>query len=384
MDDATVESIQQTLRRSYRYRLYPTSRQKQALESQLAFACELYNAALEQRQAAWRRRGRSLTYVAQCRDLTDVRAAGLGPKSMNCHAMRDPLRRVDRAFTAFFRRLKAGQKPGYPRFRSRRRYDSLTWDSGWSVSRGKLALQGIGHMRVRWHRSLPPGADLRTLTVRRRASTWHVSFAVTQRKPEPLPGTGCSVGLDLGISTFAVLSTGERLPGPRAFRSCHRRLRIAQRRVSRRMTGSHRQRKARELVARLHWHIRNVRRDHAFKMASALVKRFESIYVENLNLKGLAKSRLAVDINDQGWGAFLQILTDKAEEAGRKVVRVDARNSSQCCSACGELVPKPLGQRIHECLCGYRADRDVNAARNLLRLGESRQAETWPTGACVA
>ena len=299
---------------------------------------------------------------------------------MNCHAMRDPLRRLDRAFSAFFRRLKAGQKPGYPRFRSRRRYDSLTWDSGWSLNKGKLALQGIGHLRVRWHRSLPRGADLRTVTVRRCAKTWHVSFALHRPKPTPLPHTAGAVGLDLGISTFAVLSTGERIPGPRAFRACHRRLRIAQRRVSRRMAGSHRQRKARELVARLHWHIRNARRDHAFKTASWLVQRFERIYVENLNLQGLAKSRLSMDIYDQGWGAFLQILTDKAEEAGRTVVRVDARNSSQRCSACGELVPKPLSQRTHECLCGYRADRDVNAARNLVRLGESRQAPTWPTG----
>lgn len=379
-----MESAKETLRRSRRYRLYPTRKQRAALNSQLEFACELYNAALEQRQDAWRRRRRSLSYAVQCRDLTDVRAHGLGPESMNCHAMRDPLRRVDRAFNAFFRRLRAGQKPGYPRFRSRRRYDSLTWDSGWSLKNGKLALQGIGHLRVLWHRSLPGEAELRAVTVRRRAGTWHVSFSLIQPKPEPLPPAANSVGLDLGISTFAVLSTGERLPGPRAFRSCHRRLRVAQRRVSRRMPGSHRQKKARELVARVHLHIRDMRRDHAFKTATSLVRRFEVIYVENLNLMGLAKSRLAVDIYDQAWGAFLQILTDKAEEAGRAVVRVDARNSSQRCSACGELVPKLLSQRIHECLCGYRADRDVNAARNLLRLGESRQARTWPTGASVA
>ncbi len=203
-------------------------------------------------------------------------------------------------------------------------------------------------------------------------------------KPAPLPATGQSVGLDLGISTFAVLSTGDRLMGPRALRSARRRLRVAQRRVARRVRGSHRRRKAGLLVARLHEPVRNLRRDHAFKLANDLVRRFDVIYVEALNLKGLGQSRLARDIHDQGWGAFLAILTDKAEEAGRSVMALDARNTSQRCSACGALVPKPLGERWHRCACGFQADRDVNAARNLLRLGESRQASTWPTGACVA
>ncbi len=114
------------------------------------------------------------------------------------------------------------------------------------------------------------------------------------------------------------------------------------------------------------------------------MRRFDVIYVEALNLKGLARSRLAKEVHDQGWGGFLAILTDKAEEAGRSVLALDARNTSQWCAACGALVPKPLGERWHRCACGYQADRDVNAARNLLRLGESRQALTWPTGACVA
>jgi len=117
------------LQRTHRYRLYPTARQRAALGAQLGFACELYNAALEQRRDAWRGRRRSIGYAAQCRDVTDIRAHAMGPPGMSCHAMRDPLRRLERAFAAFFRRVKAGEKPGYPRFRSRRRYDSLTWDT---------------------------------------------------------------------------------------------------------------------------------------------------------------------------------------------------------------------------------------------------------------
>jgi len=237
---------------------------------------------------------------------------------------------------------------------------------------------------VRWHRPLPSDADLRTVTVRRHARHWNVCFALERPTPAPLSAVGQSVGLDLGIHTFAALSTGERLAGPRALRAAQRRLRVAQRRISRRAPGSFRQRKARLLTRRLHEHVRNVRRDHAFKLANDLIRRFDVIYVEELNLKGLARSRLANDVRDQGWGEFLTILTDKAVEAGRSVIALDPRNTSQVCSACGALVPKPLRVRWHSCPCGYEADRDVNAARNIYRLGEGRQALTWPTGACVA
>ncbi len=297
--------------------------------------------------------------------------------------MRDQLRRLDRAFAAFFRRTKAGGVPGYPRFRSCRRYNSLTWDT-WALRDQRLALPGIGHIKVRWHRPLPRDADLRTVTVRRHARHWYVGFALDRPKPAPLAATAQSVGLDLGITTFAALSTGDLLTGPRALRAAQRRLRVAQRCVSRRVRGSYRRRKAGLLVARLHERIRNLRRDHAFKLANDLVRRFDVIYVEALNLKGLARSRLARDVHDQGWGVFRTILTDKAAEAGRSVIALDPRNTSQVCSACGALAPKPLAERWHRCPCGYQVDRDVNAARNLYRLGEGRQAPTWPTGVCVA
>lgn len=381
--DGAAQSQPLRLLRTFRYRIYPTVGQRSALVAQLAFACELYNAALEQRRDAWRSRRRSISYAAQCRDLTEVRSSELGPTGMSCHAMRDPLRRLDRSFAAFFRRLKSGDKPGYPRFRSRRRYDTLTWDQ-WMLRHGRLRLPGIGHLKVGWHRPLPRDAQIRTVTIRRHARHWYVNFSLQRCKPMPLPATNESVGLDLGIAVFATLSTGEQLVGPRSLRLAQRRLRIAQRRVSRRVRGSNRRRKAGLVLARLHERVRNVRRDHAFKLAKTLVQRFDVIYVEDLNLRGLARGRLARDIHDQAWGAFLTILTDKAVEAGRSVIAIDARNTSQVCSGCGRLVPKPLSQRWHRCPCGYEADRDINAARNLYRLGESRQAQTRPTRASVA
>ena len=305
---------------------------------------------------------------------------------MSCSAMRDPLRRVERAFQAFFRRVKAAEKPGYPRYRSRRRYDSLTWDEAWSIRGRRLALPGIGHLKVRWHRELPTSATVRTVTVRSVVGRWYASFtlmlpAAIAPARTPMP----AVGVDLGIMTFAALSTGELIPGPRAYRAAARRLRLLQRRVSRRAKGSRRRRKAVLLLARVHERIRNIRRNHAHHLSRRLVSQFGVIAVEDLKLKGLSRSFLAKDINDQGWAEFLRLLGYKAEDAGVRVVHVPPGGSSQLCSGCGTPVPKSLSERTHRCpSCGLVLDRDVNAARNILRLGMSRQASTWPTGACVA
>src|SRR6266851_3598444 len=373
------------LKRTYRYRIYPTVRLRLALEAQLGFACQLYNAALEQRRYAWRGRQRSVSLYEQFRELTEVRAARLGPAQMSCSAMRDPLRRLDRAFAAFFRRIKAGVKPGHPRFRSARRYDSLTWDSGWGVRDGRLALQGIGQVKVKWHRPLPASAVVRTVTVRRVAGRWYACFSLRMSgSPEVAADGRPAVGLDLGIQHFATLSTGEQMPGPRAYRAAMRQLRVAQRRVSRRQKGSHRRQKARLLLARQHERIRNLRHDHAHKLTRRLVSEFGRIAIEDLNIRGLARGFLAKQVTDQSWAAFLTVLEYKAAEAGTRLIRVPPGGTSQTCSGCGVVVPKLLSERTHRCpACGLVIDRDTNAARNILRLGLSRQASTWPTGACV-
>ena len=369
-------ATQGKLKRSFRYRIYPTVRLRLALEAQLGFACQLYNAALEQRRYEWRGRHRSVSLYDQFRELTAVRAASMGPADMNCSAMRDPLRRLDLAFAAFFRRVKAGTKPGYPRFRSKRRYNSLTWFSGWSIHNGRLALQGIGHVKVKWHRAFPASAAVRTVTVRRVAERWYVCFSLRVSGSPAVAAAGRpAVGLDLGIQPFATLSSGEQISGPRAYRAAMRQLRVAQRRVSRRQKGSNRRDKARLLLARRHERVRNLRYDHAHKLSRRLVSGFGFIAVEDLNLSGLARGPLAKDVTDQGWAVFLTMLEYKAEEAGIRLTRVPPWRTSQTCSRCGLVVPKGLSERTHRCLaCGLVMDRDANAALNILRLGLSRQA----------
>lgn len=370
------------VRRTYRYRIYPTVRQVLAIEAQLGFACELYNAALEQRRDAWRRSHHAVTLYEQFRDLTDVRAAGIGPLAMNCTAMRDPLLRLDRSFKAFFNGSKSGVRRGYPRFRSVRRYDGLTWTDGWALRDRRLALQGIGHLKVKWHREFPASAVVRTVTVRRVAGRWYACFSLllVRQRRVGAPSTP-AVGIDLGIRHFLTLSTGVHVAGPRAYLASARQLRVLQRRLSRRQKRSCRQQRVRRLLARKHERIRNLRRDHAHKLTRRLVADFALIAVEDLNVRGLARGLLAKHVSDQGWAAFVTLLEYKAAEAGTRLVKVAPAGTSQVCSDCGTMVKKPLSEPTHRCPhCGLIIDRDTNAALNILRLGLSLQASTWPTG----
>src|SRR5712692_1308294 len=241
-----------TMRRTYKYRAYPTPTQSEALHGQVNEACRLYNAALDERRSAWRMNGVSLGYYDQANQLKEIRAAG-DVGVANFSACQDVLRRVNKTFVAFFGRVKAGAKqPGYPRFR----YDSLTWPSwgdGCSLrSTGRLYLQGVGDLKLRWHRPLPADAQIKTVIAKREAGKWFVCFSVEMPEPEPLPACDLSVGIDVGLTTFAVLSDGREIANPRHFRTAERRLRIAQRKLARRKERSRRRLKARQEVARLH------------------------------------------------------------------------------------------------------------------------------------
>lgn len=197
------------MRKAYKFRLYPTRLQAEALDRELAAAQRLYNAALEQRRFAWKRRGVSLGYNAQAGDLKDLRESGIETPA-NFSACQDVLRRLDKAFKAFFRRGKAGEKPGFPRFKSQDRYDSITFPAYGDGCRirdnGKLYLQGVGEIRVKWHRQVE--GRIKTVTVRRRCGRWHVCLSV-EYDPEPLPEVDAEVGIDVDLEHFAALSNGD-------------------------------------------------------------------------------------------------------------------------------------------------------------------------------
>ena len=329
-----------------------------------------YNAALQERREAYKH-GVRVTRAMQEKAITAVKSDPDCPEyaGVHTHLLQGVVKRLDLAFEGFFRRCKAGQTPGYPRFKGRDRFDSFAFkDAGRGngaaiVSGGaRVRLSGIGNVKMKAHREME-GA-LKTIGVKREAGHWYA--LITRDCPtKPLGPTGQTVGIDVGLTTFAALSDGVMIDNPRPMKAARIGVERAQRVVSRRKRGSKRRAKARAILARRHAHVANVRRDFHHKTARAIVQRYDRIAVEDLNVKGLARGMLAKAVNDAGWGQFVAILTSKAEDAGRVIVRVDPSGTSQECSACGERVPKALGVRVHRCPCGYTADRDTNAARNI-------------------
>ena len=397
-----------TVRRNYEYRIYPRPAQARALDTQLHLANDLWNAALEQRRRLWRDYGVSITFGEQSAQLTEARRELPWLQGMNALAQHDVLRRLDKAMQAFFRRVKAGEKAaGFPRFH---RFDpyggSITWAQHGNGCRGRegqrLYLQGVGNVKMRWHRPLPADSRVTQVTVNRRAGCWYAVLCLELPTPQPLPATGLAVGVDMGVRTFATLSTGEQLPGAGALRRAEKSLLRSQRNVTRKRRGSRRRHHARRDLARAHDRARRVRRAHAHQAARELVNRFDLIAVEDLRIRNMvrsakgtreqpgtnvrAKAGLNRSIADAGWRQFLTLLESKAADAGRQVVVVPAAGTSQTCSSCGAYCPKALSQRIHRCSCGVVLDRDHNAAINILRLAREpawraamrRPAETHP------
>lgn len=364
------------LYRRYQYRIYPTRPQIEAFEQQLREACDLYNAALEHRKWMWKSHRLWVTWQDQSAEMKHMRAEGLLDRKANFWSQRESsVRRGDRAFHAFLDRLRAGEKPGYPRYKIYKRFNTLEWSFAGNaggvklMENGRLRVQGVGEIKVKWHRPIPEGAKPCQATVTRKNGRWYVTIALKDVPRKPLPKTGQDIGIDLGITTFAKLSDDTPIEGPRAWRTGLNVIRRADRRVSRRKRGSNRRKKAGVLLARHREREMNRRRDHAHKTAANLVERFDTICVEKLRVAALGASVRGGDVYDQGWTQFVHFLCEKAEEASHKVAFVDPKNTSQECSACGALVPKTLAERIHRCACGYVADRDTNAARNILKRG---------------
>lgn len=355
--------------RTFVYKLRPTSSQVALFVETLETCRRLYNHALAERSAAYQERGETLSLGLQSARLPQLKQTWPHLKRVHALVLQDVLRRLERAFAGFFRRVRAGEAPGYPRFRGKGWYDSFTfsqWGNGAKLERGKLILSKIGIVRIL--RDRPLNGTPKTCTIVRKADGWYAHI-VCEVPPAPLPATGKTIGVDVGLESFATLSDGTTIDNPRLHRTAERQLKRAQRRLSRRVKGSNRQQKARVLLAKAHLKVQRARRDFAHKTARNLVNAYDQIAVERLNIRGMLKNHpLAKSIADAGWGVFLNILRAKAESAGRVVVEVNPAGTSQTCAQCGEHVPKRLSQRWHSCpYCGCELHRDHNAALNILK-----------------
>lgn len=347
----------------------------------------LYNKALEQRINAWRVYGLSLTCFDQNKSLNQVRKTKY-PK-VNCTSFQQTMRRLDIAFKAFFRRVKAGDKPGFPRFKPASRFNSIVFrvNDGAKISNGKLVLTKMPPIRVKWHRDLPAGVCVKLIRIVKKNGHWYVCLSVDADFHETREPTGKAVGIDLGISHLATTSDGEFFDSPKFYIKAQKRLRVLQRAVARKKKGSNSRRKAVTALARFHEHIANQRADFLHKLTRRLVNSYDGIAMEDFTLAFMNRNRhLAKSSLDVAMGAFTQMLEYKAESAGIKLVKVDPKHTSQACSRCGQIVKKSLSVRTHKCDCGLILDRDVNAARNILQRGASLLGDlTWTeVGSCVS
>jgi putative transposase len=370
------------IRKAYRYRLYPTRAQADRLEWVLRCCQELYNAALQERRDAYRMAGVTVGYYAQKRALPGVKEERPEYRQIGSQVLQDVIQRVDRAFAAFFRRVRAGEKPGYPRFRSRDRYDSFTYSqAGWKLTDGRLVLSGIGALKVRWSRAIQ--GTIKTVTIHRSAAQWHVCFSCVLDVPHPVPPDRPATALDVGLEYFATLADGSHIDNPRYLREAEEVLARRQRRLQTKKRGGRNRRRAKLLVATAHRRIRNKRQDFHHQQARKIVDAHGAIAIEGLRIKSMVRNHcLAKSISDAGWNQFLTILTHKAEEAGVVVVVVNPAGTSQVCSGCGRRVPKTLDERWHTCPyedCGLSLQRDHNSARAILdRAGLARAVACAP------
>ncbi len=368
------------MRKAFKYRLYPTRQQERALETMIDTHRHLYNRALEERKTAYEAEKRTVKYAEQSARLKAERLTNPFLAVTNFSSCQATLRRLDKAFQAFFRRVKQGIKAGYPRFKGRNRFDTVEFPAHGDGCRfdpivRKVYFQHVGQVKVKLHRGVE--GTIKTVSFKREADGWHIVLSCDLGTSVVVPSVNPPVGIDLGLKAFLVTDTGEAVQPPKFYRAAQAKLRRVQRAVARAVKGSKRRRKAVDRLRSVHQHVTNQRRDFHHQTACGLVSRFGLIACEDLTIVGIARSRLAKSTHDVAWGAFLNILESKAVEAGVWVVRVSPHNTTQACSRCGCLpeVPKTLKDRVHDCVhCRYRTDRDQNAAQNILRLGLSRQA----------
>jgi putative transposase len=358
--------------KTFRYRLYPTREQQTTMRATLDECRWLYNHLMEERRTAWEERGESLSYFAQNATLPARKQERLSLATVHSQVLQDVLVRLDLAFKAFFRRVKAGEEPGYPRFRGRDRYNSFCYPqapSGCKLNGDRLTLSKIGSVQVVLHRPLE-GTPKTCCISRSATGKWYVTFAC-EWEPTPLPETPERVGIDVGLLSFAALSTGEAIPLPQFFRQDERALAKGQRNHAKEAKGTPKRRKRRQVVSRVHERIKFRRHDFAHQNARRIVNRFQFIAVEDIHANRMVHNHcLAKSISDAAWALFLALLSFKAECAGRMFIAVNPAYTSQDCSRCGHRQKMPLEERVYSCpCCSLVRDRDHNAALNILVLG---------------
>ncbi|ARV63347.1 transposase [Nostocales cyanobacterium HT-58-2] len=389
------------MKTAYQYRLRPTKQQSIEIDRWLAMLCSQYNYLLADR-FNWYEQNRcqinacplvchlpelrdNPDYYSQKKTLPNLKKTHPHYGEIHSQVLQDVVKRVKLTFDRFLSGDSNGKKSGRPRFKSRDRYRTFTYPqmkddciqgnlTALATSRETrptqclINLPKLGQIKLVLHRSIPDGFKVKTASVTKKADGYYVTLSledptVPSVKPDINPES--ITGIDLGLKEFLTTSEGEPVAIPQHYRKSQKRLRVIQKRISRRKKGSNRRRKSVKQLGKQHKKVADKRKDFHFKTAKQLLSKHDVVVHEDLNVKGLSKSRLAKSVHDAGWSSFLSILTNKAENAGLLVIAVNASGTSQDCSSCGVKVPKKLHERWHSCQCGCSLDRDHNAAINI-------------------
>ena len=390
------------LKRTNKYRIYPTKSQETRLQNWFSMCRALYNMKFEERETTYQNEGRSVSYNEQQNSLPQLKKERPWYKDLHSQVLQNVLRRLDNAFQAFFRRLKKGDEdPGYPKYKKRGQWKSVTFpqpkqdiitniDGKYAI----LRVPKIGNIKLVYHRFIPSDARIKTLTIKYEGGKWYACLSFEYEfECERRHDTTSAIGIDMGLIDFVYTSDGYHIPKPKFLKRYEKRLKILQRRFHKeRKENGYTKRfyKLLRALQKTHVKVHNTRVDFLHKTANELLERADVIVYENLNIRNMTKrpkkkkgkdgrylpngakrkSRLNKAIMDAGWGMFREILKYKAEMKGKLVVGVDPKYTSQVCSRCGNVVKKSLSVRTHVCTkCGLRLNRDHNAAINILRLG---------------
>lgn len=364
----------------FHYRLYPDAVQCEALARSFGCARVVFNDGLRARQQA---RAEGLPHLSDAELSKQLTAAKATPQrawlgEVSSVVLQQALADLNVAYRNFFASLsgkRKGRKVAPPRFRSRkdnRQAIRFTNNARFKVlDNGRLRLPKIGDVPVRWSRPLP--ADPSSVTVIKDAADRYFASFVVRTTDDPLPPSDSEVGIDLGLAHFAVLSDGTKVAAPKFLRRAASQLKKLQRALSRKTNGSNRRRKAVVKVARVHARVANMRRDWQHKLSTSIIRDNQAVYVEDLCVAGLGRTRLAKSVHDAGWASFTAMLEYKAARYGRTFARVDRFfPSTRMCSCCGRINDKmALDVRSWDCPCGCTHDRDINAAKNIKAAGQA-------------
>jgi putative transposase len=339
----------------------------------------LYNVSLEQRINCYKYKGKGLSYIDQCKEIPELRESFPEYREINVQLLRDVLERLKRSYDGFFQRIKRGETAGFPRFKGEDRYKSFTLhQNGWKLEGKYLTIKKLGKFKIRLSR--PIDGDINIVTIKKSIDKLYVIFSCDKVPENKLKFTSKKIGLDMGIVSFCVDSKGKKTENPLYFKQSGKSLRQRQRALSRKKKGSQNRKDAKLLVIKIHEKITNQRDFFLHQIANYYIKNYGNIFIEDLSIdKMVQKSYMAKNIHDSSWGKFFQILSYKAEEAGRSVTKVNPQFTSQRCSKCGAINHNlKLHQRIWTCpVCGTVHDRDVNGAKNILWVGQTHQTLTW-------